>query len=98
VLAGRTDKERYTPRVRQVRQASKLTKDVRGQLTSRIALHYLLPELTKVDTEAILRRALGEEVPDEMVGQIHQVLHYRPTAFRRASSASSKMRFTGPSA
>jgi hypothetical protein len=26
------------------------------------------------------------------------VLHYRLTAFRRASSASSKMRFTGPSA
>jgi DNA transposition AAA+ family ATPase len=52
---------------------SKLTEDVRGQLTSRIALHYLLPELTKVETEAILRHALGEEVTDEMVEQIHQV-------------------------
>jgi hypothetical protein len=46
---------------------------VRGQLTSRIALRYLLPELTKVEAEAILRHALGEEVSDEMVEQIHQV-------------------------
>jgi len=52
---------------------SKLTEDVRVQLTLRIALHYLLPELTKVETEAILRHALGEEVTDEMVEQIHQV-------------------------
>ena len=52
---------------------SKLTEDVRGQLTSRIALHYLLPELTKVETKAILRHALGEEASDEMVEQIHQV-------------------------
>jgi hypothetical protein len=42
-------------------------------LTSRIALRYLLPELTKVETEAILRHALGKEVTDEMVEQIHQV-------------------------
>ena len=41
--------------------------------TSRIALHYFLPELTKVETEAILRHALGEEAPDEMVGQVHQM-------------------------
>src|SRR5262245_23947053 len=52
---------------------SKLTEDVRGQLTSRIALHYPLPELTKVETEAILRHALGEEVTAEIVEQIHQV-------------------------
>ena len=36
-------------------------------------MHYLLPELTKVETEVILRHALGEEAPDEMVEQIHQV-------------------------
>jgi hypothetical protein len=36
-------------------------------------LHYLLPELTKVKTEAILRHALGEDVTDEMVEQIHQM-------------------------
>ena len=35
-------------------------------------LHYLLPELTKVETEAILHHALDEEVTDEMVEQIHQ--------------------------
>jgi hypothetical protein len=32
-----------------------------------------LPELTRVETEAILRHALGAEVTDEMVEQIHQV-------------------------
>jgi hypothetical protein len=42
-------------------------------MTSRIALRYLLPELTKVETEAILRHAPGEEVTDEMVEQIRQV-------------------------
>ena len=52
---------------------SKLTEDVRGQSASRIALHCLLPELTKVETEAILRHALGAEAPDEMIEQIHQV-------------------------
>jgi hypothetical protein len=36
-----------------------LTEDVGGQLTSRIALRHLLPELTKAETEAILRHALG---------------------------------------
>jgi NAD(P)-dependent dehydrogenase (short-subunit alcohol dehydrogenase family) len=35
-----------------------------------LALHSLSPELTKVETEAILRHALGEEVTDEMVEQI----------------------------
>jgi hypothetical protein len=35
-------------------------------------LRYLLPELAKVETEAILRHALDEEVIDEMVEQIHQ--------------------------
>jgi type II secretory pathway predicted ATPase ExeA len=50
---------------------SKLTEDVRGQLTSHIALRCLLPELTKVETEAILRHALGAEAPDEMIEQIH---------------------------
>src|SRR5262245_4062126 len=40
---------------------SKLTEDVRGQLTSRVALHYLLPELTPGETKAILRQAFGEE-------------------------------------
>jgi hypothetical protein len=52
---------------------SKLTEDVRGQSPPRIALHCLLPELTKVEREAILRHALGAEAPDEMIEQIHQV-------------------------
>ena len=42
-------------------------------MTSGIALRHLLPELTKVETEAILRHALCEGVTDEMVEQTHQV-------------------------
>lgn len=44
---------------------SKLTEEVRGQLTSRIALHYLLPELTQDETKAILQHAFGAELNDE---------------------------------
>jgi site-specific recombinase XerD len=52
---------------------SKLTEEVRGQLTSRIALHYLLPELTQDETKAVLRHAFGSDVTDEMIEHIHQV-------------------------
>jgi DNA transposition AAA+ family ATPase len=52
---------------------SKLTEEVRGQLTSRIALHYLLPELTQDETKAILRHAFGAELSDEVIAQIHEV-------------------------
>ena len=68
------DSRNYYPNPqRSIAEGTQLTEDVRGQLTSRIALHYLLPELAKVETEAILHHALGEEVTDEMVEQIHQV-------------------------
>ncbi len=38
---------------------SRLTEEGRGHLSSRIALHYLLPELTQAETRAILQRALS---------------------------------------
>ena len=50
---------------------SRLTEEVRGQLSSRIALHYLLPELTQAETRAILHRALGEGATEEVVTLIH---------------------------
>lgn len=52
---------------------SKLTEDVRGQLTSRVALHYLLPELTPAETQAIVEQALGAAATPEIVGQIHKL-------------------------
>jgi DNA transposition AAA+ family ATPase len=52
---------------------SRLTEEIRGQLSSRIALHYLLPELTQAETRAIVQRALGDEATEEMVALIHSV-------------------------
>jgi len=52
---------------------SKLTEEVRGQLSSRIALHYLLPELSQSETRAILQRALGEDATDDVIALIQSV-------------------------
>jgi hypothetical protein len=52
VLAG-------TKRLYDTFSQSRLTEEVRGRLSSRIALHYLLPGLTQAETWAILQRALG---------------------------------------
>ena len=50
---------------------SSLTEDVRAQLSSRVAMHYPLPELSLPETKAILRKALGNDVSDEVLAQIH---------------------------
>lgn len=52
---------------------SKLTEDVRGQLSSRIALHYLLPELSQTETREILKYALGNDATEEVIGLIHSL-------------------------
>lgn len=49
---------------------SKLTEEVREQLSSRIALYYLLAELTVPEAKAIIKRGLGAEATDELVAQI----------------------------
>jgi len=49
---------------------SSLTEDVRMQLTSRVALHYPLPELSKAELKAILQRALGSDATDDVVAKI----------------------------
>lgn len=52
---------------------SRLTEEVRGQLSSRIALHYLLPELTQSETRTILQQALGDAATEEAVALIHSL-------------------------
>ena len=52
---------------------SRLTEEVRGQLSSRIALHYLLPELTQTESRAILQRALGADATEDLIALIHNV-------------------------
>lgn len=44
---------------------SRLTEDVRAQLSSRVAMHYPLAELTTEEATAIIKRALGDDATDE---------------------------------
>jgi DNA transposition AAA+ family ATPase len=52
---------------------SKLTEDVRGQLSLRIAMHYLLPELTQTETRSILEQTLGNDATEDVIKLIHTV-------------------------
>ncbi len=52
---------------------SKLTEEVREQLSSRVALHYLLPELSLSEAKAIISQAMSEEATDEVVAQIYSL-------------------------
>jgi hypothetical protein len=49
---------------------SRLTEDVRAQLSSRVAMHYPLVELAPSEVKAIVKRALGDDATDEAVSQI----------------------------
>jgi hypothetical protein len=52
---------------------SKLTEDVRAQISSRIALHYPLAELTPKESKTIIQRGLGGDGTDEVVAQIYNI-------------------------
>jgi DNA transposition AAA+ family ATPase len=52
---------------------SRLTEDVRAQLSSRVAMHYPLVELSAGELKAIVRRALGDQATDAAVAKILSV-------------------------
>lgn len=52
---------------------SRMTEDVRAQLSSRVAMHYPLAELSVAEAKAIIRRALGDEATEETCAQIINV-------------------------
>ncbi|MGH9942463.1 MAG: AAA family ATPase [Pyrinomonadaceae bacterium] len=52
---------------------SRLTEDVRAQLSSRVAMHYPLAELTPGEVKGIIQRALGADATDEAISQILNV-------------------------
>ena len=52
---------------------SRLTQDVRAQLSSRVAMHYPLAELSKEQVKAICERVLGKAATSEVVAKIFQV-------------------------
>lgn len=54
---------------------SRLTEDVRAQLSSRVAMHYPLMELSLEEVKSICKRALGENATDEAVTAIFNVTH-----------------------
>jgi DNA transposition AAA+ family ATPase len=52
---------------------SRLTEDVRAQLSSRVALHYPLAELGVEEATSIIKRALGADATDENIAAIINV-------------------------
>lgn len=52
---------------------STLTEDVRAQLTSRIAIHYLLPELNIEEVKAIVQHSFADETTNEIIAQIYNI-------------------------
>ncbi len=52
---------------------SRLTEDVRAQLSSRVAMHYPLMELSVEEVKSICQRALGENATDKAVAKIFNV-------------------------
>jgi hypothetical protein len=50
-----------------------MTEGVRAQLSSRVALHYLLAELSLPEAKAIIKRALGGLATNEVVAKIYNV-------------------------
>jgi DNA transposition AAA+ family ATPase len=52
---------------------SPLTEDVRAQLSSRVARHYLLAELSLSEAKAIIQRALGADATDAVIAQIFSI-------------------------
>lgn len=52
---------------------SPLTEDVRAQLSSRVAMHYLLSELSLPEAKAIIQKALGDDATDAVIAQIFSI-------------------------
>lgn len=52
---------------------SDLTEEVRAQLASRVAVHYLLSELDLSEVKMIVQKALGKNATDEIIAQIHNI-------------------------
>lgn len=50
--------------------SSRMTEDVRAQLSRRVSLHYPLQELTPEQAKAIIVKALGEDVTDEVIARL----------------------------
>jgi len=52
---------------------SRLTQDVRAQISSRVAMHYPLAELSLPEVKSICKRALGDDATDDNISKIMNV-------------------------
>lgn len=52
---------------------SSRTEDVRAQISSRVAMHYLLSELSLPEVKGIIKRALRDDATDDTVAQIFNI-------------------------
>lgn len=52
---------------------SRMIEEVRAQLASRVAVHYLLPELNLSEVKGIVERGMGTEATDEIIAQIYNI-------------------------
>ena len=53
--------------------STKLREDIKAQLASLVALHYVLPELALSEAKVIIERALKQDASDETIAQIYSV-------------------------
>jgi DNA transposition AAA+ family ATPase len=79
VLAG-------TPSLYNLFMTSRLTEDVREQITSRVRMHYILSEVLFEEAAPLIRRILQEDATAENVKEVYELMrgsfrnleHYRP--------------------
>ncbi|MCA1636081.1 MAG: AAA family ATPase [Acidobacteria bacterium] len=62
-----------TPSLHDRFMSSRLTEDVREQLSSRVALHYMLSELSPAEAKALIEKILNEEATEQNIGLVYKL-------------------------
>lgn len=62
-----------TPSLHDRFMSSRLTEDVREQISSRVALHYLLSELSPAEAKALIAKILTEEASEQNIGLVYKL-------------------------
>lgn len=70
---------------------SRLTEDVRAQLSSRIAMHYPLSGFVLAEAKAFIQWRLGEYATDEAVAQIYNITGGLPRYIETLNKESARL-------
>jgi len=62
-----------TPSLHDRFMSSRLTEDVREQISSRVALHYMLSELSPAEARALIEKILAEEATEQNIGLVYKL-------------------------